>query len=144
MNLLSINSKLPDIGTSIFTVMSAMATEYNAVNLGQGFPDFNMSPRLTALVDEAMQKGFNQYAPMQGYLPLREALSAKIASLYQTTIDPGTQITITPGGTYAIYTSLTTVLQPGDEVPCDRLPARRLSRRHEQRDATRRLRQRVA
>src|ERR1700759_4336700 len=116
MNLLSINSKLPDIGTSIFTVMSAMATEYNAVNLGQGFPDFNMSPRLTALVDEAMQKGFNQYAPMQGYLPLREALSAKIASLYQTTIDPGTQITITPGGTYAIYTSLTTVLQPGDEV----------------------------
>jgi methionine transaminase len=112
----SIKSKLPGAGTSIFTVMSAMATEYKAVNLGQGFPDFDMSHELTSLVNEAMKKGFNQYSPMQGYTPLREVLAEKVASLYTTVINPGTQITITPGGTYAIYTALTTVLQPGDEV----------------------------
>lgn len=116
MDKLSITSKLPAVGTSIFTVMSALATEYRAVNLGQGFPDFDMSPELTALVSEAMNKGMNQYAPMQGYTPLREVLAEKCASLYQTTVSPDTQITITPGGTYAIYTALTTVLQPGDEV----------------------------
>ncbi|MFT3932143.1 MAG: methionine aminotransferase [Chitinophagaceae bacterium] len=115
-NDLSINSKLPDVGTSIFTVMSALATEYKAVNLGQGFPDFNMSHELTALVNEAMNNGMNQYAPMQGYMPLREVLAEKVQSLYNTVISPDTQITITPGGTYAIYTALTTVLQPGDEV----------------------------
>ncbi len=112
----AIQSKLPGVGTSIFTVMSAMATQYNAVNLGQGFPDFNMSPQLTALVDQAMQQGFNQYAPMQGYLPLRETLAEKIAFLYKTNVSADSQINITPGGTYAIYTALTTVLQPGDEV----------------------------
>ncbi|HTE13256.1 MAG TPA: methionine aminotransferase [Chitinophagaceae bacterium] len=116
MNNLTINSKLPAVGTSIFTVMSALATEYKAVNLGQGFPDFDMSHELTSLVNEAMNKGLNQYSPMQGYMPLREVLAEKCASLYKTEINPGTQITITPGGTYAIYTALTTVLQPGDEV----------------------------
>ena len=116
MNNLTINSKLPAVGTSIFTVISALATEYNAVNLGQGFPDFDMSHELTSLVNEAMNKGLNQYSPMQGYMPLREVLAEKCASLYKTEINPGTQITITPGGTYAIYTALTTVLQPGDEV----------------------------
>jgi methionine transaminase len=115
-SLLQIHSKLPNVGTTIFTVMSALATEYNAVNLGQGFPDYEMSGELIALVNEAMKKGFNQYVPMQGYLPLREALSEKIQSLYNTATDPNTQITITPGGTYAIYTALTTILQPGDEV----------------------------
>jgi methionine aminotransferase len=113
---LHIHSKLPDVGTTIFTVMSALATEYNAVNLGQGFPDYEMSGELVSLVNEAMKKGFNQYVPMQGYLPLCEALSEKIQSLYRTNVNPGTQITITPGGTYAIYTALTTILQPGDEV----------------------------
>jgi methionine aminotransferase len=113
---MQIQSKLPLIGSSIFSVMSALAAEHNAVNLGQGFPDFPMSEELTSLVNEAMQKGFNQYTPMQGYLPLREVLAEKISSLYKTMVDPNTQITITPGGTYAIYTSLTTVLQPGDEV----------------------------
>ncbi len=113
---MQIHSKLPNVGTTIFTVMSALATEYNAVNLGQGFPDYEMSGELIALVNEAMKKGFNQYVPMQGYLPLREALSEKIQSLYNTATDPNTQITITPGGTYAIYTALTTILQPGDEV----------------------------
>ena len=116
MSSISINSKLPSIGTSIFTVMSALAAEYKAVNLGQGFPDFDMSHELTALVSEAMNKGMNQYAPMQGYLPLREVLAEKVATLYKTTIHPDTQITITPGGTYAIYTALTSILQPGDEV----------------------------
>ncbi|MEO5682625.1 MAG: methionine aminotransferase [Chitinophagaceae bacterium] len=116
MSNLSINSKLPAVGTSIFTVMSALATEYKAVNLGQGFPDFPMSEELTALVNDAMNKGFNQYAPMQGYTPLREVLAEKIASLYSTVISPDSQVTITPGGTYAIYTALTTVLQAGDEV----------------------------
>jgi len=115
-SLLQIHSKLPNVGTTIFTVMSALATEYNAVNLGQGFPDYEMNGELIALVNEAMKKGFNQYVPMQGYLPLREALSEKIQSLYNTVTDPNTQITVTPGGTYAIYTALTTILQPGDEV----------------------------
>jgi len=113
---LHIHSKLPDVGTTIFTVMSALATEHGAINLGQGFPDYPMSEKLVALVSDAMRKGFNQYVPMQGYLPLREAIAEKIESLYKTDIDPQTQITITPGGTYAIYTALTTVLQRGDEV----------------------------
>jgi methionine aminotransferase len=113
---LSIISKLPDTGTSIFTVMSALATEHKAVNLGQGFPDFPMKQELIALVEKAMHAGFNQYAPMQGHQPLREILSEKIASLYGTSVHPDTQITITPGGTYAIYTALTTLLRPGDEV----------------------------
>lgn len=109
-------SKLPDVGTTIFTVMSALAQEYNAVNLGQGFPDFPMDPQLIDLVNKAMKDGYNQYSPMQGYLPLRQVLADKTASLYNQSIDPATQITITPGGTYAIYTALTVLLHPGDEV----------------------------
>lgn len=104
------------MGTSIFTVMSALATEHKAVNLGQGFPDFPMNEELVELMNKAMQDGYNQYAPMQGYGPLREAIAAKAARLYGSSLDPVTQITITPGGTYAIYNSLTTVLRPGDEV----------------------------
>jgi methionine aminotransferase len=111
-----IQSKLPVVGTSIFTVMSALATEYNAINLGQGFPDFAMSEELTGLVNEAMNNGYNQYSPMQGLLELRAAIAEKIEFLYETKVNPDTDITITPGGTYAIYTALTTVLQPGDEV----------------------------
>jgi methionine aminotransferase len=113
---ISIQSKLPEVGTTIFTVMSALATEHKAVNLGQGFPDFPMSLELTELVNEAMRNGFNQYSPMPGWMPLREAIAEKIEFLYNTSINPDTEITITPGGTYAIYTALTTVLQPGDEV----------------------------
>lgn len=109
-------SKLPDVGTSIFSVMSSWAQEHHAINLGQGFPDFSMDERLTTLVAEAMRNGLNQYAPMPGHLPLRESIAAKIERSYQTTIDPASQITITPGGTYAIYTSLTSFLQKGDEV----------------------------
>ena len=111
-----INSKLPNAGTTIFTVMSGLATEYNAVNLGQGFPDFPMSDELTGLVNEAMRNNFNQYAPMPGWVPLREAIVEKVEFLYQTKINPESEITITPGGTYAIYSAFTTILQPGDEV----------------------------
>src|ERR1700761_6491889 len=109
-------SKLPQVGTTIFTVMSSLAAELGAVNLGQGFPDFPMSEKLVSLVDKAMRDGYNQYAHMNGVAGLREILAAKIDDLYGTTVNPDTQITITPGGTYAIYTALTTVLQPGDEV----------------------------
>lgn len=113
---IQIASKLPSVGTTIFTVMSQLANEYGAVNLGQGFPDFMMSPALTDLVAQAMNDGWNQYTHMNGYPPLVTALSAKAAKLYDATIDAGSEITVTPGGTYAIYTALTTVLQPGDEV----------------------------
>jgi methionine transaminase len=113
---LNIQSKLPRVGTNIFTVMSGLATEFKAINLGQGLPDFPMEPRLHELVTKAMQDGFNQYAPMPGWLPLREAIAEKIQYLYNTVIHPGSEITVTPGGTYAIYTALTTILQPGDEV----------------------------
>jgi methionine aminotransferase len=111
-----LQSKLPDVGTTIFTVMSGLANQYNAINLGQGFPDYPMDEALMNKVSEAMQKGWNQYVPMQGYMPLRESIAEKVEYLYGTKISPDTQITITPGGTYAIYTALTTVLQPGDEV----------------------------
>jgi methionine aminotransferase len=111
-----INSKLPNVGTTIFTVMSALATEYKAVNLGQGFPDFPMSEELTAKVAEAMKNGHNQYAPMPGLMGLRESIAEKVEFLYKTKVNPDTEISITPGGTYAIYSSLTTILQPGDEV----------------------------
>jgi methionine aminotransferase len=111
-----IKSKLPDTGTTIFTVMSALATELKAVNLGQGFPDFPMNERLVQLVNEAMRSGYNQYSPMPGWMPLREAIAEKIDFLYHAKVNADTEITITPGGTYAIYTAVTATLQPGDEV----------------------------
>src|SRR5579872_2542402 len=111
-----IESKLPQVGTTIFTVMSSLAAELGAVNLGQGFPDFPMSGELISLVAQAMREGHNQYVHMNGLASLREVLAAKIAGLYGAAIDPETQITVTPGGTYAIYTALTTVLRQGDEV----------------------------
>ena len=114
--LFPIQSKLPDVGTTIFTVMSQLALEQGAVNLGQGFPDFMMNDELTSLVNEAMKNGFNQYVHMNGLMLLRERLAEKSEKLYQIKINPDTQITVTPGGTYAIYTALTTILRPGDEV----------------------------
>ncbi len=111
-----IQSKLPDVGTTIFTVMSQMAIDCNAINLGQGFPDFMMSEELIELVNQAMQKGHNQYAHTNGVPILRQRLAEKMNKLYGAAIDGDSQITITPGGTYAIYTALTTILQPGDEV----------------------------
>ncbi|WP_301923757.1 methionine aminotransferase [Ferruginibacter sp.] len=116
MPSLSIHSKLPLVGTTIFTRMSVLAAEHNAINLGQGFPDFMMNAGLIGLVNEAMKKGNNQYVHMNGLALLRERLAEKIENLYAATVPPDTEITITPGGTYAIYTALTTILQPGDEV----------------------------
>ncbi len=112
----SIKSKLPRVGTTIFTEMSALAAKHNAINLGQGYPDFMMSEALIALVNDAMRQGHNQYVHMHGLGSLRERIAEKIALLYGAPVNPETSITITPGGTYAIYTALTAVLQPGDEV----------------------------
>lgn len=109
-------SKLPNIGTSIFTVMSQLAVQHNAINLGQGFPDFPMSPELIECVHQAMKEGGNQYAHSNGVPALRTALSEKVDYLYNISINPETEITITPGGTYALYTAFTTIIQPGDEV----------------------------
>jgi methionine aminotransferase len=103
-------------GTTIFTVMSALAHQYNAINLSQGFPDFPIDAKLGELAFEGMQQGFNQYAPMAGLPLLREAIAADFAQRYQVTVDAETEITITPGATYAIYTAFTSILQPGDEV----------------------------
>ncbi len=111
-----LQSKLPAAGTTIFSVMSGLATEYNAINLGQGFPDFEMNADLIALVNKAMKSGYNQYAPMPGWMPLRQSIAEKVDYLYQLKVDPATAITITPGGTYAIYSALTCILHPGDEV----------------------------
>jgi len=109
-------SKLPHIGTSIFTVMSQLAVKHNAINLGQGFPDFPMSEALIDCVTTAMKAGGNQYAHTNGAPILRERLAEKINFLYQTTIHPETEITVTPGGTYAIFSAFSTIIQPGDEV----------------------------
>ncbi len=111
-----ITSKLPNVGTTIFTVMSALATEHKAINLSQGFPDFEMPEELVRLTCDALQNGYNQYSPMAGWMPLRESIAAKVHDLYGVDINPDSEITITPGGTYGIYTAFTTVLQPGDEV----------------------------
>jgi methionine aminotransferase len=112
----TIKSKLPNVGTTIFTVMSTLAVQHNAINLGQGFPDYEMSSELTSLVNAAMQKGNNQYVHMNGLPLLRERLAEKVEHFYTTKINADSEITVTPGGTYAIYTALTTIIQPGDEV----------------------------
>lgn len=112
----SIKSKLPDTGQTIFSVMSSLAVKHNAINLGQGFPDFPMNHKLISLVNKAMVEGHNQYVNMNGLMQLRESIAEKIFFLYHKNIEPETEITITPGATYAIYTALTSVLRPGDEV----------------------------
>ncbi len=112
----TIQSKLPQTGTTIFTVMSSLAQEHGAINLGQGFPDFPMPASLIEQVHRAMMQGHNQYAHMCGVPNLRQRLSEKIFSTYKVQVSPDTEITITPGGTYAIYTALTAILEPNDEV----------------------------
>jgi methionine aminotransferase len=111
-----IRSKLPKVGTTIFTIMSALANEHKAINLSQGFPNFETSPELISLVNKYMKKGFNQYAPMQGIMSLREAISEKMESLYNTKYNPETEINITAGGTQAIYSAIAAVVQQDDEV----------------------------
>ena len=111
-----LQSKLPNIGETIFTVMSVLALQHKAINLGQGFPDFEMNEKLIGLVNKAMKDGHNQYVHKNGLIELREAIAEKISFLYKNNINPATQICITPGATYAIYTALTTSLNKGDEV----------------------------
>src|SRR5258706_10643619 len=111
-----IKSKLPKTGTTIFTVMSALAHEHDAINLSQGFPDFLCDEKLISLVEQFMRKGFNQYAPMPGIMPLREMIAEKTERLYKANYHPDTEITITPGGTEAIYAAITSVINEGDEV----------------------------
>ena len=112
----NIISKLPQAGTTIFTIMSALANEHKAINLSQGFPNFETSEELISLVNHYMKKGMNQYAPMQGILPLREVISEKMEDLYRIKYSPETEITITSGGTQAIYTAIAAVIREGDEV----------------------------
>ena len=111
-----IHSKLPQVGTTIFTVMSKLASDYNAINLSQGFPDFACSEALIELVAEAMKKGHNQYAPMPGLPLLREVIAEKTNALYGVRYDPETEITVTAGGTQAIYTAIACSIREGDEV----------------------------
>jgi methionine aminotransferase len=112
----TIKSKLPGVGTTIFTIMSALANECKAINLSQGFPDFESPPDLIELVHDFMKLGMNQYAPMQGILSLRKEISDKTRSLYGIEYDPETEINITSGGTQAIYTAITAMIREGDEV----------------------------
>jgi methionine aminotransferase len=112
----TINSKLPAVGTTIFSVMSALARECNAINLSQGFPDFNPHPLLVEEMEKAMRGNFNQYAPMPGYMPLRERIAEKMEALYSAKVDPESEITITAGGTQAIFTAILSVVRDNDEV----------------------------
>ena len=118
----ALTSRLPKVGTTIFTVMSALAAEHKAVNLGQGFPDFACDPALVDAVTAAMQAGHNQYPPMVGVPVLRQAVAAKIETLHQHRYNPDSEITITAGATQAILTAILAVVHPGDEVivlePC--------------------------
>ncbi|HEY6483456.1 MAG TPA: methionine aminotransferase [Steroidobacteraceae bacterium] len=112
----ALRSKLADVGTTIFTVMSRRARELGALNLGQGFPDYDIDPRLTELVGEAMAQGYNQYAPMEGVLELRERIAQKLALTYGLKVDPASQITVTLGATEAIYSVIQAMVGPGEEV----------------------------
>lgn len=112
----AISSKLPNVGTTIFTVMSQLAAQENAINLSQGFPDFPVAPELISLINENMKAGFNQYAPMQGHMGLREELAVKAYKLYGRVYNPETEVTITAGGTQAIFTAITAFLRDSDEV----------------------------
>jgi methionine transaminase len=109
-------SKLPRVGTTIFTVMSRLAQEHGAINLSQGFPDFDCAPELRALVTKYINAGLNQYPPMAGVPRLREAVAEKVERLYGAAYDPEHEVTIVPGATYGIYTAMATLVRPGDEV----------------------------
>jgi methionine aminotransferase len=113
---MQIRSKLPDIGVTIFTIMSKLASDHHAINLSQGFPDFNAHPDLLALVDEFMRTGYNQYAPMQGVQALRERIAEKVLDQYRAGYDPGSEITVTSGATEALFAAISAVVHQGDEV----------------------------
>ena len=109
-------TKLPKVGTTIFTVMSQLAVEHGAVNLGQGFPDFAVPQRLVDELDRAMRAGHNQYAPMTGVAPLRQAIAEKVLRCYGREVDPDTEITVTSGATEALFNAIHAVVRPGEEV----------------------------
>ena len=113
---MKIESKLPSVGTTIFTVMSALAEAHRAINLGQGFPDFDCDRRLVDAVTEAMTAGHNQYPPMAGVAALREAIARKIHAIHTVSYDPATEVTVTAGATQALLTALLAVVRAGDEV----------------------------
>ena len=112
----SFSSKLPGVGTTIFTIVSRRARELNALNLGQGYPDYAIDPRLTELVTAAMQAGYNQYAPMEGLLSLRERIAERLLHHHSVRADPDTEITVTLGATEAIFSAILAVVAAGDEV----------------------------
>ncbi|WP_293956207.1 MULTISPECIES: methionine aminotransferase [unclassified Sphingobacterium] len=112
----NLSSKLPHVGTTIFTQMTMLANAQQALNLSQGFPDFEADPRLVKLVTEAMQNGYNQYAPMIGVQSLRDAIVKKYDQIYNIEVDATEELTITSGGTQAIFTAIATVVRPEDEV----------------------------
>jgi methionine aminotransferase len=120
--MITIDSKLPSVGTTIFTVMSRLAADLGAINLSQGFPDFDCDPGLVDAVARHMRAGRNQYAPMQGVLPLREAIANKYEAFHGRRYDPETEVTVTSGGTEALFDAVAAVVRPGDEVivlePC--------------------------
>jgi methionine transaminase len=111
-----LHSKLPDVGTTIFTVMSRRARELGALNLGQGFPDYEIDPRITELTAQAMTDGHNQYAPMEGVLELRVQIAAKLEQCYGVSVDPQHEITITVGGTEALYCAIQAIVRQGDDA----------------------------
>lgn len=111
-----VSSKLPAVSTSIFSVMSKLAHEHQAINLSQGFPGFDCDPELKSLVEKYMRAGHNQYAPMPGVMVLREAIAEKTEFLYSAQYDPETEITITAGATQAIFTAISALVKDGDEV----------------------------
>lgn len=109
-------SKLPNVGSTIFTVMSQLAAKENAINLSQGFPNFPSDPKLIEMVQQALRENYNQYAPMPGALILREAIAEKMEYLYQRNYNPETEITVTAGATQAIFTIISAFVRPNDEV----------------------------
>jgi methionine aminotransferase len=113
---MKLQSKLPEVGVTIFTIMSKLASDHNAINLSQGFPDFDVHPDLVALVDKFMRSGHNQYAPMQGVKTLRDQIAEKVLDLYDASYNPDSEITVTSGATEALFAAISAVVQQGDEV----------------------------
>ena len=113
---MKLRSKLPDLELTIFAVMTQLATNYGAINLSQGFPDFDTYPELISLVEKYMREGHNQYAPMQGVMPLRTRIADKVHELYGAQYDPATEITVTSGATESVFAAISAVVQTGDEV----------------------------
>ena len=109
-------SKLPDVGTTIFSQMTQLANQHNAINLSQGFPDFMPDDKLLDLVNKYIKKGFNQYAPLGGMISLKEEIARKIENSHQTIYHPENEITVTAGGTQAIFTAIATYIKENDEV----------------------------